>query len=291
LSPLPAKADLHKFGANIRIIARLGMFYSPLSLDENIDRDWKRVEDAFSALPLDKPAHEIKKAAHAFTSPIPPWSFTDSLEAMGLYEVLMPRMARTLNDAEVSSANCTRLLLTHANWLKVVRMTSPAAAEAFFEYVIASTTVEDHPRVPHLLTTLMFRLQGSCELTLSHMMTVIERYPSFKMPNVLMLILHVAYQSMTSAELAMAISKLFPCVRRLEITYSAVMSPAVSFYSASELVPLLSGIPMLKTVHVTPLLAQGISGFNESPEEFLSFIPANITTATFVSGYTIHRSP
>jgi hypothetical protein len=233
----------------------------------------------------------LSQAAVAFAQPRVNYTFVDSFSAelvrTGLEELFAKIVSRTLRHVlAVRSATMVPHLLTHAKWLTTFRAQSEVASAAFVNFALdAFALPEVKPRLPHLLSGLVLCIDvETCTLLKS----IAEEHPGFCLPAITSLTLLMDMSHLSCPELGTAIGTVFPNLAKLAFNHFIAVQVDLSVGGASykqasggpahskHLAPILSRMPKLHSLHISPSHTSKCGAFEEEASAYLSAIPLRI---------------
>jgi hypothetical protein len=306
LHPAPLVAS-KKLEPNVRAMAYFLRYERVKPYDAQMAKWWTMFEDAIMGDGVDEVVIgggdnrgqqlNMGYVASAFSQPRVDYAFNEGFSAVlvttGLEELFARIVSRTLKSAlTVSSPTIVPHLLTHAKWLSTFQARSEVASGAFVDFALEAFVSPDiKPRLPRLLNHVVLCLGvETCALLKS----VVEEHPEFSLPAITSLSLCMDMSHLSSPELGKAIGVLFPNVVKLRFMHfdSSVDSanmrvdvvtngepvrqvPNIKAHS-THLEPVLSRMPSLKLLHISPSYSSRGGQFEEKAIDYLAAIPLRI---------------
>jgi hypothetical protein len=294
LIPVPSIAESLGHGANIRIIAHCD---GPVANDD-IQSDWSDVDDVLG-VNVNRTYFDsdtiiaLRHAANAFCAP-KRWNYWDALGERNLLGILLPRIARTLVDTDVTNPNYVRSILELSKWLRWIQLRSVDATRTFFNYAIealSSTMAKtpDQPRMPHLLEAITLHVSDETSGMVDFLSSVPVKHPDVKLENVRTLLVYIDLAQLYKADLGASLAAIFPNVTGLTFAFSTLRfysdGKAPKFISANELKSLLEPFKRLTSIEMTHT-GNGVrpSGFVDPIDAYVEVIPPQVKQSLVKAG-------
>jgi hypothetical protein len=288
-----------RFRPNILIMSLIDQEVNVPVLDDEAEQEWMAFEKRFAEEEEQRLKESVSRVkpenctvmttgvrelvALTYVRPTS-WSKWESFKQFGLLDVLVPRIARTLREAEkVAHPSLVDGLLSHAKWLTEMRLSTAVASVAFVQYALDS--INGKRRMPHLLENLTMCLVDIKTDVIDFLNETTLRNRSFQLPGIRSLTLKMSVYHITCLKFQLAIPRLFPNLKSLTIRYSGLSQGKLKFYPVSEYKMLLDGLTRLKELEILPDDGCHVMhGFSQTAEAYVIDVPSRIKTVVISSG-------